>query len=125
MFQIFPEKVSIPSKHGFMFQFKALSMKKGVLTEQYTLNVSGSNDRKSTVMLTSGEVGVVYMSHPDPRDAARPLIKLLLDERGAPLARPELVDLRDKDARGAWSRVISRTVDPTALGIDVKRALYS
>ena len=31
IFQIFPERVSIPSKHGFMFQFKALSMKKGLL----------------------------------------------------------------------------------------------
>ena len=40
-----------------MFQFKALSMKKGLLTEQYTLNVSGSNDRKSTVMLTSNIAG--------------------------------------------------------------------
>lgn len=31
IFQIFPERISIPSKHGFMFQFKALSMKKGLL----------------------------------------------------------------------------------------------
>lgn len=40
-----------------MFQFKALSLKKGLLTEQYTLNVSSGNDRKSTIMLTSTITG--------------------------------------------------------------------
>lgn len=32
-------------------------MKKGILTEQYTLNVSSANDRKSNVMLTSTITG--------------------------------------------------------------------
>ncbi len=88
------------------------------------VNMLGRYPLGSAVMLTSGEVGVVYMTPSDARHVRRPIVKLLLDSGGNRLAEPQLVDLRNQDGEGRYSHSVARAVDPESLGVDVNRALY-
>ena len=88
------------------------------------VNMVGRYPLGSTVMLTSGEVGVVYMTPSEPQFVRRPVVKLLLDRSGNRVAEPLLVDLRDQDGDGRYTRAIAKAVDPLSLGVDVNRALY-
>lgn len=88
------------------------------------VNMVGRYPLGSTVMLTTGEIAVVYMTPSDPAFVRRPVVKLLLDHAGNRVAEPMLVDLRDQDDSGRYPRSVARTVDPLSLGVDVNRALY-
>ncbi len=88
------------------------------------VNMVGRYPLGSAVMLSTGEVGVVYMTPSEPEFVRRPVIKLLLDRNGNRVAESMLVDLRDQDDAGRYSRSIVRSVDPQSLGVDVNRALY-
>ena len=52
-FTIFPEKITIPKKHGYMFQFKAYSTKKGKLSETFQLMAQIGKERKSNLLLST------------------------------------------------------------------------
>ncbi|EGR28756.1 hypothetical protein IMG5_169530, partial [Ichthyophthirius multifiliis] len=47
LFNIAPESVTLPAKHGIMFQFRAYAVKTGKFQEQFILNSVIGNDRKS------------------------------------------------------------------------------
>ncbi len=88
------------------------------------VNMVGRYPLGSTVMLDTGEVGVVYMTPSEPKYVRRPVIKLLLDRSGNRVAEPFLLDLREQDDAGRYPRSIAKAVDPLSLGVDVNRALY-
>ncbi len=88
------------------------------------VNMIGRYPLGSTVLLSTGEVGVVYLTPSEPSAVRRPVVKLLLDRSGSRIAEPVLVDLRDKDAAGRFERSVAKAVDPASLGVDVHRALY-
>jgi len=89
------------------------------------INMLGRFPMGSLLLLSTGEVGVVYLNHPDPADQTRPVIRLLLDARGDILRDPVVIDLREKGPDGAFTRSPVRTVDPVTLGVDLQRVLYS
>ena len=47
-FTIVPETISLPPKTGIMFQFRANSIRKGKLPEQFQLTTQAANERKQT-----------------------------------------------------------------------------
>ena len=53
VFFILPETVTLPAKHGIMFQFRAFSQKKGKINESFNLNSLIGNDRKVNQLLTT------------------------------------------------------------------------
>jgi HD-GYP domain-containing protein (c-di-GMP phosphodiesterase class II) len=88
------------------------------------VNLVGRYPLGSTVLLSSGEVGVVYMTPSESKYVRRPVVKLLLDRQGNRVTDSRLIDLRDQDDAGRYLCSVARTVDPDALGVDVNRALY-
>lgn len=89
------------------------------------INMVGRYPMGSALALSTGEVGVVYLNHPDPRDHLRPVVRLVLDARGEPLTGSVILDLRERDASGGYARTPVRVIRPEELGIDVKRAMFA
>ena len=58
-------------------------------------------------------------SNPDASALSRPLIRILMDERGNPVLDASLVDLTVRDASGQFVRTIIRTEDPHRYGISI------
>jgi len=50
-YAIVPDSVTLPPKTGIMFQFRAYSTRKGVITEYYQLMTQVGNDRKQNALL--------------------------------------------------------------------------
>jgi hypothetical protein len=74
----------------------------------------------TAVTLDNGEVGVVVHTPSDPAMAARPLLRLVRDERGREIRFGPMVDLADP----ACQRRIVSAVSPESLGIDARRAVF-
>jgi HD-GYP domain-containing protein (c-di-GMP phosphodiesterase class II) len=73
----------------------------------------------SLVVMTSGELGIVFDVNPDPRLALRPKVKLIADAAGDKVDG-EIVDLADRDPEtGRFLRTISGSLDPQVYGIEV------
>jgi HD-GYP domain-containing protein (c-di-GMP phosphodiesterase class II) len=89
------------------------------------VNLTGCYPLGSLLLLSTGEVGVVYMTPSDAEDLRRPVVRLLLDRFGTQVRGSKLVDLRDKDAEGAWVRSAARVVRPEDLGVDLNRAIFT
>jgi HD-GYP domain-containing protein (c-di-GMP phosphodiesterase class II) len=89
------------------------------------VNLLGCYPLGSLLLLSTGEVGVVYMTPSDAKDLRRPVVRLLLDRFGTQLRESKLVDLRDKDEGGAWVRSAARVVRPEDLGVDLNRAIFT
>lgn len=87
------------------------------------VNLLGRYPLGCAVLLSTGELGVVFAGPPDPRQPERPLVRLLVDRQGQRVAQAVIVDLRERDAAGRTLRSVLRTVDPAALGVDTTRAL--
>lgn len=78
----------------------------------------------TTVLLQTGELGVVY-SPPESEDHhLRPVVRLLTGEKDRLGPEVALVDLREKSPAGVYRRTIVRSVSPGPLGIDVLQALF-
>ncbi len=88
------------------------------------VNMIGRYPLGTAVMLDTGEVGIVYLNHPDPNEATRPMVRLVVDGTGTPVRGPHIHDLRDRGDAG-FHRSIVRSVAAESLGIDLKRALYT
>ncbi len=67
------------------------------------------------VQLDTGEFGAVRRSGADPALLDRPVVMLLAGADGAP--RSELVDLRERDERGAFRRSVARVLDAGEVGL--------
>ena len=89
------------------------------------VNLVGCYPLGSLLLLSTGEVGVVYMTPSDADDLRRPVVRLLLDRFGTQVRESKLVDLRDKDEGGAWVRSAARVVHPEDLGVDLNRAIFT
>ncbi len=74
----------------------------------------------TAVTLDTGEVAVVIHTPSDPAMAARPLVRVVRDERGRELRHGPLVDLADPSE----PRRVVGAVDAASLGIDARRALF-
>jgi HD-GYP domain-containing protein (c-di-GMP phosphodiesterase class II) len=85
------------------------------------VNTIGIYPVGSTVLLSTGEVGVVYHSNLDPAKFNKPQIKLVKNADGAML-KGQIIDL-DKQDKSGQRRVIVKTVDPKSLGINVSHYL--
>jgi len=80
------------------------------------VNLIGMYPVGTLVRLNTEEVGVV--THEHPADPFRPQVKLILDEQGAKLEEPVLVNTWERDARGEFPRAVVEAVDPDQVSID-------
>ncbi|MEE2750018.1 MAG: HD domain-containing phosphohydrolase [Myxococcota bacterium] len=88
------------------------------------INLVGRYPLGTMLLLSSGEVGVVYMTPSEQEHVHRPVVRLMLDRYGTRVQEVQLVDLREKDERGAFLRSAARVVKPEDLGVDLNRAMY-
>jgi HD-GYP domain-containing protein (c-di-GMP phosphodiesterase class II) len=73
----------------------------------------------SLVVMSSGELGIVFDVNPDPRLVLRPKVKLISDAGGDRIDG-EIVDLADRNPEtGGFLRTISGSLDPHVYGIEV------
>jgi HD-GYP domain-containing protein (c-di-GMP phosphodiesterase class II) len=76
----------------------------------------------SLVRLSTGEVAVVVRNH--DRLLARPTVRLVLDRTGSEAAGDEM-DLAETDPGGDFVRTVTRSVDPSEVGVDMLSLLAS
>jgi len=89
------------------------------------VNMLGRYPLGSTLALSTGEIAVVYLNHPDPKDQIRPVVRVVVDTRGEAVYGSVIYDLRERDASGGFVRSALRMVKPDELGVDVTRTLFS
>ncbi len=70
----------------------------------------------SLVLLSTREMGIVYKSHPDPKETDRPQVILVKANR-----RKEVVDLTEADEKGSFKRTIVKTLDPNKYHVDIAK----
>jgi HD-GYP domain-containing protein (c-di-GMP phosphodiesterase class II) len=90
----------------------------------HLVNMLGRYPLGSILLLSTGEVCVVFSTPVESEHVLRPVVKLLLDAQGESVQESQIVDLRERDDVGRFLRNIVKTVDPVSLGLDVTRALY-
>jgi hypothetical protein len=73
----------------------------------------------TVVVLDTFELAIVMRSNPDPTALSRPIIRLLMDERGNLVSDSTPVDLTMRAADGQFARTIIRTEDPQRYGINL------
>ncbi len=78
------------------------------------INCMGVFPIGSTVLVTTGELGVVVESNPDPDRAHQPKVKVVTDAKRS-LIEPQLVDLSHPNQA---NRAIVKCVDPEVFGIN-------
>jgi len=105
-----------------MMQEAGVSLDPSLVT--HLINMLGRYPLGSVLLLSTGEVGVVFSTPLEAEHVLRPVVKLLLDAQGEPIRESQIVDLRQRDDVGRFDRNIVKTVDPASLGLDVNRALY-
>ena len=88
------------------------------------INMLGRYPLGSVLLLSSGEIAVVFSTPLESEHVLRPVVKVLIDARGEPLQETLIVDLRERDEVGRFLRNIVKTVDPASIGVDINRALY-
>ncbi|MBI4540010.1 MAG: HD domain-containing protein [Gemmatimonadetes bacterium] len=84
------------------------------------MNVTGVYPVGTLVILDSYELAVVVSPNPDAEHIHQPIVKIISDSMGLPVADPPTVDLSEIDpATGAPRRTIIKTTDPQKYGINV------
>jgi len=84
------------------------------------INVTGIFPVGTLVILDTHELAVVVAANPDPERLHQPVIKVIYDAMGVPLADPITVDLGQLDGGSAGpARRIIMTVRPERYGVDV------
>ena len=79
------------------------------------INCMGIFPIGSTVLVSTGQLGVVVESNPDPARLLQPKVKIVTDSQKKLLAEPLLVDLSHPSEA---DRAIVKCVDPEAFGIN-------
>jgi len=105
-----------------MMRDAGMDLDPGIVTS--LVNMLGRFPLGSALLLSTGEVGVVYSTPSEPEHVLRPVVRLVLDTRGDRMAGVEIADLRERTESGTYKRNIVRTVDPHTLGVDATRAIY-
>jgi HD-GYP domain-containing protein (c-di-GMP phosphodiesterase class II) len=83
------------------------------------VNLVGVFPIGSLVLLDSGDVGIVYKAHPDPKWIDRPQV-ILLAKDGTEEERT-FIDLSETDSDGHFKWSILKTLDPNQYHIDVPK----
>ena len=83
------------------------------------INATGVYPVGTLAILDTLEMAVVVQKNPDPDLMHQPMVKVISDTVGAPLAEPRLVDLSETNASGAPVRTIIKTTDPQKYGVRV------
>jgi HD-GYP domain-containing protein (c-di-GMP phosphodiesterase class II) len=84
------------------------------------INVTGIFPPGTLMILDTQELAVVLRPNPDPTLLHRPVVKIIYDARGLPLAKPFTVVLGEADpATGAPPRRVLKTTRPEKYGIDI------
>jgi HD-GYP domain-containing protein (c-di-GMP phosphodiesterase class II) len=84
------------------------------------INVTGIYPVGTLVILDTQEMGVVTAANADPERLHQPMVKIIYDAMGMPMADPITVDLaREDPATGEPLRRIIKTTRPDKYGIDV------
>ena len=84
------------------------------------INVTGIFPVGTLVILDTYELGVVVSPNPQRERIHQPIVRIIADSLGLPIATPSLVDLADLDpATGFPKRTIIKTTDPERYGIRV------
>jgi HD-GYP domain-containing protein (c-di-GMP phosphodiesterase class II) len=105
-----------------MMEQSGTTLDPGLVT--HLVNMLGRYPLGSVLMLSTGEVCVVFSTPVEAENVLRPVVKILLDSSGAPAPAGMIVDLRERDEVGRYLRSVRKTVDPESLGLDLNRALY-
>ncbi len=83
------------------------------------INLVGIYPVGSLVLLDTYELAVVIAANPTPTALSRPLVQIIMDDRGNTVDAPELIDLTERDASGQCVRSILRTEDPARYAIEL------
>lgn len=83
------------------------------------INLTGIYPVGTVVVLDTFELAIVLASNPDATALSRPLVRILMDDRGNLLGDPTPVDLTTRSATGQFARTIIRTEDPQRYGINI------
>jgi HD-GYP domain-containing protein (c-di-GMP phosphodiesterase class II) len=83
------------------------------------INATGVYPIGTLVILDSHELAVVVSANPDPDHLHQPVVRVISDTMGAPLADPVTVDLSVTDVTGKPARTIIKTTDPQKYGVRV------
>ncbi|MBW3554803.1 MAG: HD domain-containing protein, partial [Gemmatimonadetes bacterium] len=84
------------------------------------INVTGIFPIGTLVILDTHEMAVVTAPNPDASRMNQPIVKIIYDEVGRPVAEPFLVKLGEEDAQtGQRARSIIKTTRPDRYGIDI------
>jgi HD-GYP domain-containing protein (c-di-GMP phosphodiesterase class II) len=84
------------------------------------INVTGIYPVGTLVILDTNEMAVVTAANPDPARIHLPVVKLIYDAMGVPIAEPPTVNLAtDAGGPGGAPRRIVKTTRPERYGIDV------
>ncbi|HSH45200.1 MAG TPA: HD domain-containing phosphohydrolase [Longimicrobiales bacterium] len=83
------------------------------------INVTGIFPVGTLAILDTYEMAVVTAPNPDPSKINQPIVKIIYDEMGNPLAEPVTVNLAEAPADGGHQRRIIKTTRPERYGIDV------
>lgn len=84
------------------------------------INLTGIYPVGTVVVLDTFEIALVMAANPDAAALSRPLVRILMDERGNPVQNTaQLMDLTARDASGQFVRSIIRTEDPHRYGISI------
>ncbi len=81
------------------------------------INLTGIYPVGTIVVLDTFEIALVMATSQDPAALSRPLVRIMVDQRGNPAEDSTLVDLSARTASGQYERSIIRTEDPHRHGI--------
>jgi hypothetical protein len=87
------------------------------------VNLVGVFPIGSLVLLDSGDVGIVYKAHPDPKWIDRPQV-ILLGKDGTEESKT-VIDLSETDSNGNFKWSIVKTLDPNQYHINVAKYFCS
>jgi HD-GYP domain-containing protein (c-di-GMP phosphodiesterase class II) len=83
------------------------------------MNLAGIYPVGTLVVLDSFELAVVHAANPIPEMLARPIVRIISDDRGNLLHPGVLVDLSERTPEGGFRRTIIKTENPERYGIRV------
>lgn len=83
------------------------------------INLTGIYPVGTVVVLDTFELAIVMAANPDATALSRPLIRILMDDRGNMLDDAAIVDLTARTTSGQFARTIIRTEDPQRYGISI------
>jgi len=83
------------------------------------INLTGIYPVGTVVVLDTFELAIVVAANPEATALSRPLVRMLMDDRGNLLDDPTPVDLTTLSPTGQFARTIIRTEDPQRYGINI------